>query len=144
MSDENSPQARAAYIVAQWNVYQEMHLQRTPEKAQALEDLIAAELERCEADLHRALASRDSFQEIVLAAIEQIGDVSTPLAVGIAQLKGEAIAARRLADAVELFHADSRAAEADPARKADLATAAYRLGETLADYRKAQRGEAKP
>ena len=57
---------------------------------------------------------------------------------------GEMLLARlrpadELADAVEQFHEMSRAAELDPARRLELAAAAYRLGASLASYRNAQK-----
>lgn len=93
------------------------------------------------AELAELRASCDALREVVRVATLQIGAGDVPLPVAIAQLRVEAHSARRLADAVELFHAAGRAAEAgvDSAPQVDLAAASYRLGAALADYRKAQR-----
>jgi hypothetical protein len=67
--------------------------------AQAHNDALAAlrrRAEQAEADLRRVEGKCKIFEEMVLNAVGQLGDVTTPLPVGIAGLKGEALAARRL------------------------------------------------
>jgi hypothetical protein len=56
-----------------------------------------------------------------------------------ADLLNELHATRALADAVEQYHAASRAIEIDPGQREALAAAAYQLGQALGAYRAAQK-----
>ena len=60
---------------------------------------LAALLDTMETDLRQVQGQCTIFEDLVLAAAEQLGDVTTPLPVSIARLKGELLAARRVVDA---------------------------------------------
>jgi hypothetical protein len=64
---------------------------------------LAALLDTTEADLRTTQGQCKIFQELVLAATEQLGDVSTPLPVSIARLRSEILAARRVVEAARAF-----------------------------------------
>ena len=59
---------------------------------------LVALLDTTEADLRTAQGQCKIFEEMVLDAVAQLGDVGTPLPVSIARLKSELLAARRVAD----------------------------------------------
>jgi hypothetical protein len=79
---------------------------------------LAGLLDTTETDLRTAQGQCKIFEEMVLDAVAQLGDVGTPLPVSIARQRSELLAARRLVEAARAFL--GRETTALPIEKADM------------------------